>query len=175
MPREVKYYEPAERRYFENNLQCSLCGNSTAFFIDLRLKHLISCTSSGEITVEFDKTARERIIPSLQRNMENIINKVYDTDKALIKCANCEEGFVDMQERLLDYCWQMGCPGCDVCGEYIDEEELRSLCSECITNRNGVVTEEDCYYQCTYYDEGLDNVRRHYNLSMDILKREVGY
>jgi len=80
-----------------------------------------------------------------------------------------------MQERLLDYCWQMGCPGCEICGNYISEEELRSLCNECILGRNGEITEDECSYLCPYHDDGLEQVRMHYDITLDDLKRDLDY
>jgi len=69
------------------------------------------------------------------------IDTVLYNDKQIIHCANCKEQGVDLQERLLDYCWQTGCPGCDVCGNYIDKDELIETCTECIREHNGLVGE----------------------------------
>ncbi|MBD3340096.1 MAG: hypothetical protein GF353_13360 [Candidatus Lokiarchaeota archaeon] len=69
----------------------------------------------------------------------------------------------------------MDCPGCFDCGEWIDKETLIEFCSECIRNRDGNITEDDCIGLCPHYDNGLLEVMAHYGLSLDVLKRESGY
>lgn len=174
MSREIKYYTPEERRFVLDNLQCHRCGNTNAFCIDLRLGHTIEVLPTGELSIELDQRA-EQIFNILSRRIWSIVEKGNYNDNPLISCANCGDGYVDMQERLLDWCNNMGCPGCDVCGNYIDEEELRNLCLPCISEHNGDITEEDCSYHCPYYEDGLGNVRAHYSITMNELKREVGY
>ena len=177
MPRQVKYYQPEDRRYnIENNLQCIYCGNTTSFYMDLRLRHQIEVDDNGYLSVELNKRITERVFKSVANNIWDILDKSLSDSKGIIHCANCNESdAVDFQGRLLEYCWQMGCPGCDVCGEFISEEEVRKMCTDCIKEHNGVITEEDCQYACPQYDDGLTNVLNHYNLDLEQLKRELGY
>ena len=177
MIRQIKYYEPEERRYgVENNLQCIYCGNTTAFYMNLRLRHQINVEASGLISVELNRQMTERVFKSIAKNIWNIIDKSKIEGKEIVHCANCDESeSVDFQMRVLDWCWQTGCPGCEVCGEYISEEEVRDLCSECIKEHNGEITEEDCQCRCPHYDDGLLQVLDHYGLSLEKLIRELGY
>lgn len=177
MSRQIKCYPPEDRRYnIENNLQCIYCGNTTAFYMNLRLRHQIDVEENGFISVELNKQMTERVFNSINKNIWNIIDKSTMEGKEIIHCANCNESdAVDFQERLLEYCWQMGCPGCDVCGNYIPEEEVREMCTDCIKEHDGEITEEDCQYACPHYDDGLTNVLNHYNISVEDLKRELGY
>ena len=164
--RQVKYYPPESRRYLKENLQCIYCGNTTAFFIDLRLRHQVTIQPDSSILVESSKTT-EKVFHSIADNVDTALEHIH--------CANCKEQGVDIQERLLDYCWQTGCPGCDVCGNYIDKDELIETCTECIHEHQGSITEEDCAYQCTHYDNGLEEVRRYYDITLEELKRDAGY
>jgi len=177
MTRQIKYYQPEDRRYnIENNLQCTNCGNTTAFYMNLRLRHQIDVAESGLISVELNKQMTERVFKSIANNIWNIVEKSKMEDKEIIHCANCNDSeSVDFQTRVLDWCWQMGCPGCDVCGQFISEEEVRYICSECIKEHKGEITEEDCQYACPQYDDGLTGVLNHYNLDLEQLKRELGY
>ena len=172
--REVKYYPPEKRRYFEDNLQCSYCQNTTTFYFNVRLRHKITCLDTGQLSVELDRKITERLSKSFERNIVNLIDKsIYG--RQIIKCANCEDGIVDMQERLLDNCWNLGCPGCDVCANYIEESELREYCLECITEKKGCINEDECNYICPHYDDGLEQVRVHYGITLNDLKGELGY
>jgi hypothetical protein len=168
--RAVKYYPPESRRYLQENLQCIYCGNTHAFFIDLRLRHQVIIQDDSSILVEPSKTT-EKVFHSIANN----INTVIDNENEVINCANCKNPSVDIQERLLDYCWQVGCPGCDVCGSYIDKEDLVETCTECLRENKGKIEEEDCACQCMYYDNGLEAVRRHYEITLEELKRDAGY
>jgi hypothetical protein len=174
--RKPKYYPVEERRFnVENNLQCSLCGNTTAFCIDLRLKHLVE-VEAGMLIVQIQRSPAERVFDSISRNIWRMIDKAHDEGKEIIRCANCHESeTVDLQERLLDYCWQMDCPGCEVCGNYITEEEVRELCCECIKEHDGQITEDDCWQYCPHYDDSLLPVLEHYHLTLEDLLRELGY
>ena len=172
--REPRYYSSEERRYIYDNLQCTSCGNSEAFSIDLRLRHIVRNQTDGQLTVELDSRAGE-VFSIIRREIYSVIDKGIDRDQPLIFCANCGDGYVDVQERLQDICWNMGCPGCEVCGNYLPVEELYQACVECIQDHNGEVTEEDCIYNCPCCEEGLSHVRVHYSITLDELKREAGY
>ena len=170
-----KTWEPEDRRYIEGNLQCQWCGNTTGFSIDMKLKHEVQSSSTG-LVVGLNSDRQMRIENSLSSNIYRIVDKYHETGKEIVKCSNCEmaEG-VDFQERIIDQCWQMGCPGCWHCGMYIDEEEVRSICSECIREKHGIIDEDDCSTICPQYDQGLSEVREHYGLDLEELKREQGY
>ena len=171
----AKSWEPEDRRYVEGNLQCQWCGNTTSFSIDMKLKHEVALTGSGLI-VGLNRKREKRIEKSLSSNISSLVDKYHETGKEIVKCSNCKnsEG-VDFQERIIDQCWQMGCPGCWHCGEYIDEEEVLSLCRECIREKDGNIDEDDCSIICPHYDQGLSAVREHYGLDLEELKREQGY
>jgi len=177
MCRAIKYYEPEERRYdVINNLQCMYCGNTTAFYMDLRLRHQIDVQHDGLISIELNRKITGRVFDSIAKNIWTIIDKSKTEGRELIHCANCHDSeSLDFQERLLEWCWQRGCPGCDVCGDYISAEEIAELCSECIRERDGKVTEDDCYTTCSHYDDGLLNVLEHYGLTLEKLKNDLGY
>ena len=170
-----KTWEPEDRRYIEGNLQCQWCGNTTGFSIDMKLKHEVQLSSSG-LAVGLNRDRQKRIEKSLSSNIYRIVDKYHESGKEIVKCSNCQmaEG-VDFQDRIIDYCWQMGCPGCWHCGMYIDEAEVRTLCSDCIRDRNGNINEDDCATICPNYDQGLAEVREHYGIDLDELKRMQGY
>ena len=170
MKREIKYYQPKDRRRFAENLQCLSCGNTEAFYIDLRLRQRLENHSNGQFIIDFDSKSK-KIFKSISEN----INKLLNNGKEVIFCANCRDTYLDNQEALLEYCWQMGCPGCDVCGDYIDKEEVIGLCMTCIRERDGDISEEKCTEVCEHYDYGLGEVRNHYGISLERLKEEAGY
>ena len=170
MNREIKYYRPEERRYFPENLQCINCGNTESFYIDLRLRQRLEHDSHGHILIDFDSKAK-RVFKSLAENMHKMLKQ----GKEVIFCANCRDTYLDNQEALLEYCWQRGCPGCDVCGDYIDKEEVIGLCITCIRERDGDINEEKCTEVCEHFDYGLGEVRNHYGVSLARLKEEAGY
>jgi hypothetical protein len=168
--RAIKYYPPESRRFLHKNLQCIYCGNTHAFFIDLRLRHQVIIQDDSSILVEPSK-ATEKIFHSIAQNIGTVI----DNENEVINCANCKNSSVDIQERLLDYCWQTGCPGCDVCGSFIDKDEVIDICIDCLKENDGKIEEEECSYQCAYYDNGLEAARNHHGISFEELKREAGY
>ena len=65
--------------------------------------------------------------------------------------------------------------GCWHCGNWIDEEELLDLCTECITDKKGQITEDDCDGLCPNSDFGLREVMWHYNLTLQKIKQNLGY
>ena len=176
MQRKVKYYPPEARSFSYNNLQCIYCGNTSAFFTNLKLKHELTVDESGSLIVELNRKKTERLMESISNNIWNMVDNAQMNGKEVFHCANCEEAEgVDMQTRLLDYCWQTGCPGCDICGNYISEKDLKEICTDCIISRGGKIDPEDCVYSCDYYDYGLEQVYNHYDTSLDDLLEELGY
>ena len=167
--RQIKYYGPEDRRYFPENLQCIYCGNTNGFYIDLKLRHKIETGPQG-IIIDFDEKV-QRIFKFLSKNMYNLLNN----GREVIFCANCGDSYLDNQEVLLEYCFQMGCYGCSVCGNYIEKEELISLCTSCIRERDGDIDDEKCTEVCEHYDYGLKEVRDYYEISLKRLKQDIGY
>jgi len=177
MNRTLKYYAPEERRYgVTNNLQCLYCGNSTAFYMDLRLRHQLDVRPDGLIAVELNRRLSQRVFTAIAQNIRAIIDTSKMMDREVVHCANCQDGeALDFQERLLDWCWQTGCPGCEVCGEYIPEAEVTAYCAECIHEHEGFVTEDDCHCRCPHHDDGLLGVLEHYGRTLEELIGELGY
>ncbi|MEE9167913.1 MAG: hypothetical protein V3U24_10705 [Candidatus Neomarinimicrobiota bacterium] len=174
MARDARYYDPEERRYVENNLFCPFCGNSNAFSIDLKLRHKVEC-QSGLLNVGLDKRVK-KVLHAIENNLWRIVDKGLNEGKSVIRCANCEnKEWIDLQERMLDWCWQLGCPGCWYCGNWIEKDNLIELCSECIISRGGNITDDDCSSVCPHYDDGLEQVMDHYGITLDRLKMELGY
>jgi len=172
--REIKYYPPEKRRYVENNLQCYDCGNSNAFFIDLRLRHDVVVHPGGFLEVSLDPRIQKQI-KNIEDHLWQIVARAHHSPKQFIHCANCEDGSLYIQEQILEWCWQTGCPGCSTCGNYISETEVRDFCSSCISQRDGQIEEEDCLVSCPYFEEGLGAVRDYHSISWEELKRELGY
>ena len=170
MRRLIRYFGPDERRYFAENLQCLSCGNTDAFYMDLRLRQRLENQSQGHVIIDFDSKAK-KIFNSISGN----IDKILSTGKEVIYCANCRVSYLDNQESLLEYCWQMGCPGCDICGDYIDKEEVTGLCMTCIRERDGDITEDKCPEVCEHFDYGLGGVRDYYGISLRRLREDAGY
>ncbi len=175
MSRQIKYYEPEQRTYHENNLMCSMCGNSVCFFIDLRLRHVIEVSSSGNLIISIDPKIVDRVSKGLARNVMNLIEKATYLENPVIRCANCQDGLVDSQYQLLEYCGQLGCFGCPTCGDYQSLDIIKELCFECIRKHDGKISDEECGYICEHYDWGLSHVRDHYNVTLEDFKRELGY
>ena len=175
MRRASKTWEPEERRYVEGNLQCQWCGNTSGFSIDMKLKHEVESSASG-LSVGLNRDRQKKIERSLTSNIHRIVDKYHETGKEIVRCSNCEmsEG-IDFQERIMDYCYQMGCPGCWHCGMYIDKDEVTSLCTDCIRDKRGRIDEEDCLTICPHYDQGLSDVREHYGIELNEIKRSLGY
>ncbi len=175
MAREPKIYMPEERRYTADNLICTVCGNSTAFSIDLRLRHSLVMKRDG-IEISLNRIPTEKLLKALQRNLHKVVDKAFLEDKPKISCANCGEmDSVDLLERVIDGCWNSGCPGCWWCGQFIDEKEVRELCSNCLIETEGKVDSEHCEYACDFYDYGLGGARDHYGFTLEDLKNDLGF
>ena len=175
MPRIVKSWEPEVRRYISENLFCPMCGNTTAFGLALRLKYNVENRPQG-FEVALSKERTDKLTKALATNLYKILDNGFENDKPRIICANCgDKHSVDMHERYVQVCWESGCPGCWWCGEWIDKSEVAEYCQNCIVARHGSVDEDDCYNTCEHYESGLEQVRAHYGLTLDGLKRELGY
>ena len=174
MSRTPRIYNPDERRFLEENLYCSYCGNAEAFSINLRLRHQLTSTPSG-IQVELYGPFTQKVLTVINDNMERLLERGWE-GKPVFHCANCRESEgLDLQGRTWDYCSNNCCPGCFHCGNWIDKSEVVELCKECIQKRDGAIDEEDCYYQCDWYDNGLLEVLNHYGIALKDLKEELGY
>lgn len=175
MPREPKIYPPGERRFLVDNLFCPSCGNTSAFSMDLRLRHKVNIRPEG-MEVGLDKMPTTKLFQALQQNLYKVLDKGFLEDKPKIRCANCGESeSIDLVERVMDTCWNAGCPGCWYCGNFLDEETVRELCSDCLISKDGEVTLEDCEYSCPNANYGLEEVRNHHGFSLEDLKLNLGY
>jgi len=172
--RPVTVFEPEDRRYVENNLFCSSCGNTHQFSIDLKLRHQVEGLTSG-LSVNLEEHQARKVFQAIQTNLERMVDRSIENALGIFKCANCDNGELDFHERLLEICLWTGCPGCWWCGEWMDEEEVIELCSECIKSKQGQIDEDDCFNVCPHFDFGLDEVRRHYGLTFKKLKSDLGY
>ena len=175
MPRVVRIYPPEERRYLAENLLCPSCGNTTAFAMDLRLRHSVDIQTGG-LEVGLAPVPTQKLLKALEQNLHKVLDKGFLEEKPKISCANCGDNeSVDLLERVMDTCWNSGCPGCWYCGQYISEEQVLEFCSDCITSNDGEVTTETCEYSCPHYDYGLTEVMSHYGISLEGLKQNLGY
>ena len=171
----AKYYPPKERQYlFGNALQCVDCGNTKAFSLNLRIPYHLTVTGQG-IQSSPDDHRLHRIFESLGKNLWRLIDKDIWKGTRTIQCANCHDGFVDFQERLHDMCFHYNCNGCEVCGRYMSEVDVKEICSECLLENDGEVTEEDCTTMCPWTIDGLGDIRAHHDFTLDDLKQEMGY
>ena len=175
MARAVKVYPPDERRNVPGNLLCPSCGNTTAFVMDLRLRHSLTMKGEG-IETGLDPVPTGKLLKALERNLFRVVDKSFLEEKPRISCANCGDNeSVDLLERVVDNCWSAGCPGCWYCANFLDEETVRELCTDCLIQHNGEVDAETCGYACPNFDYGLEDVRDHYGFSLDDLKKELGF
>ena len=175
MARAVRIYPPEERRYLAENLLCPSCGNTTAFAMDLRLRHSVDIQPGG-LEVGLAPVPTTKLLRALQQNLHKVLDKGFLEEKPKISCANCGDNeSVDLLERVMDTCWNSGCPGCWYCGNFIEQDQLVEMCSDCIISRDGQVTLEDCEYSCPNTDYGLDEVRTHYGLTLEGLIQNLGY
>lgn len=174
MSRTPRIYSPEERRFLEENLYCSYCGNAESFTINLRLRHQLTATPAG-IQVELYGPFTQKVIKVIRDNVDRLLERGWE-GKPVFHCANCGEGEgLDLQGRVVDYCYYNGCPGCFSCGLWIDEAEVVELCSQCIREKEGAVEEDDCMYMCPWYDSGLLEVLDHYDIILKDLKETLGY
>ena len=174
MSRTIRIYSPEERRFLEDSLYCTYCGNSNAFQIDLKLKHLLK-SESGCVSVELLKSYSDRVMNIIKNNVDKLLEKGFE-GKPRFRCANCnEDQSLDLQGRVYDYCSYNFCPGCFTCGIWIEKDDLINMCTECITEKEGEVEDEDCIYNCPNYDNGLSEAMDHYSLSLQEIKKNLGY
>jgi len=109
--RHPRIYSPEERKYLEDSLYCSYCGNAAAFQIDLKLKQLIK-SQAGSLSVELLKSDTDKVMSIISRNVEKLLEKGWE-GKPMFRCANCDESqSLDTMGRSYDYCYYNGCPGC---------------------------------------------------------------
>ena len=175
MAREPRIYPPEKRRFLVDNLCCLTCGNTEAFSIDMRLRHQVKLGPGG-LEIGLDKVPTAKLLKALKQNLYKVLDKGIYEDKPRIQCANCGQSeSVDMVERVLDTCWNSGCPGCWYCGNFLDEDYVRELCADCIISKDGQVNQEDCEYSCPNSDYGLTEVMAHYGFSLEELKEQLGY
>jgi hypothetical protein len=175
MAREPKVYPPEVRRYVSGNLLCPSCGNTDQFQMSLRLRHSIQIKSEG-LEISLNPVPTKKLLKALAENLYKVLDKGYYEDQPKIACANCgETDYIDLIERVTDACWSNGCMGCFWCGNWMAKEELLDACQACIIEHEGQITEEDCYSVCGYCDNGLSEVQAHYGLTLEEIKRTVGY
>ena len=174
MSRTVRIYNPEERSFLEDNLYCTYCGNATAFQIDLKLKHLLKC-ESGCVSVELLKSYSDRVMNVIKNNVDKLLAKGWE-GQPRFRCANCNEAeSLDLQGRVYDYCSYNFCPGCFTCGLWIEKDDLINMCTECITEKEGEIEDEDCIYNCPNYDNGLTEVMAHFSLNLEEIKKDLNY
>ena len=164
--REVKIFQPGDRREAINNLYCHYCGNVNQWQMDVRMRHTIVVESNG-IAVALDEQRAKKLLCAIERNVSRILYRSESTEKPLFKCANCGNAELDMHENAVETCYNLGCPGCFDCGSWIDEEYLRELCEACIKDNAGEVDEEHCFNMCPHFDYGLEQVRQHYAITLE--------
>ena len=49
------------------------------------------------------------------------------------------------------------------------------MCTECITEKEGEIEDEDCIYNCPNYDNGLTEVMAHFSLNLEEIKKDLNY
>ena len=166
--KKVKTYNPEQRRFIEDNFYCGFCGNTNQWQIDVKLRHIVECLSDG-FSVSLDEKRAKRIANAIQ----GFIRRSLDENR--FRCANCGSTEIEYHFYYLESCWNTDCPGCFHCGNYIEKEMLIDICEDCISKHNGNITEDDCFTLCEHHDFGLSEVRYHYELSLESLKRGLGY
>ena len=126
--------------------------------------------------VELHGPFTQKVLHVIATNVDRILERGWNTGKPVFHCANCSEGEgLDLQGRVLDYCQNNCCPGCYHCQSWISKDEVVGLCTECIKKREGAIEEDDCSYQCDWYDNGLLEVLDHYGITLKDLKEKLGY
>ena len=119
--RKVKIYEPHDRRYVENNLYCHSCGNVNQFSVDLKLKYNVESSPNG-LLFNLESTRTKRILQAIEDNIYQMLERSYNREKPIFRCANCHNATFDFHEHVLESCYYLDCPGCWHCGNYIDME-----------------------------------------------------
>jgi len=172
--REAIIYQPDARRSIEKNLYCPYCGNTNQWQIDLRLLHNLQLESGG-ISIALDPGRANKVIDAISRHIERMVFLSEDGNRPFLHCANCSNADIDLQEAIVEMCYNTGCPGCFHCGNWIDESDVRDSCLACIKDNDGDVDEDHCYTMCPHYDYGLEEVRQHYAITLQELKSSAGY
>jgi hypothetical protein len=157
-----------------NNLYCYYCGNKHQWHIDLRLLHYIK-VENGSIIVKLDQDQTSKVLNAVNKKLDTMLDKNSERTRPIFRCANCSNPDLDTIANVLETCGNVGCPGCMHCQYWIEEEEMRTMCLECISENSGEVDEEFCYNFCPHYDFGLEDVRQHYAVTLIELIREAGY
>lgn len=57
----------------------------------------------------------------------------------------------------------------------MEEVDVKEICSECLLEHDGDLTEEDCVTSCPWTADGLGEVRAHHDFTLEDLKAEMGY
>ena len=172
--REVKVFGPEERRDAINNLYCHYCGNTNQWQIDLGLRHVVECLDNG-LAIEVDNKRTRKVLAAIEKNISRMLDRSISGNRTILHCANCGNAELDMHDNAIETCYNLGCPGCFHCGNWIEEDLLRELCEECIKQNSGDVDEEYCFTMCPHYDYGLEQVRQHYAITLTELIRDAGY
>ena len=174
MMRKAMTFLPHQRRNIEHNLYCPHCGNTHQWHIDVRLLHRIEI-DDGSVMLKLDAMQSSRVLSAIERHLLRLLDKSHVRSRPIFRCANCHNIELDTMENNLDTCYNVGCPGCFHCGNWIDEDDLRRLCIECIEENNGIIDEDFCYQHCPHFDYGLEEVRQHYGIALQQLVGDAGY
>lgn len=166
--RTHKVYEPEDRQWIEDNLYCPYCGNTTQWQFDIRLRHVIECDANA-VALVIDPKKSQKLIQAITSDIHRNLHE------HRFQCANCHNDEINYQMYYLESCWYNGCPGCFHCGQWIDRDLVIDLCEDCINKHHGNVNEELCCELCEHYEFGLGEVRAHYDISLEELKRNLGY
>lgn len=175
MTRALRTYEGDDRRYIDNNLMCTWCGNTNTFNIDLKLDHIIT-VKNGQLEISLCKINTNRTLNVIKENMDDLVEKCYDGEDKTFYCANCEGiDTLDYHKNIIESCYHTACLGCFHCQNYIDKSELLEICRECITENNGKVDDEFCDTICPASDFGLREIHHHYDITLHEIKTDLGY
>ena len=103
--RNQKIYNPEERRQILENLICTYCGNTQAFNINLKLRHLLQI-KKGQLEVMLFREFTNKVLRVIKHNMDRLVERCYDGRDKSFYCANCDQTeSIDYYERVLDCCW----------------------------------------------------------------------
>ena len=94
-----RIYEPEDRRYAENNLFCSSCGNTHQFSIDLKLRHNVEGLNAG-LSVNLEENQTRKVFQAIETNLERMVDRSTENALGIFKCANCDNGELDFHQRL---------------------------------------------------------------------------